>query len=644
MRGAAAAAGRSAAAVEDGQLDPARRRDPRQLLLGAVDLPLRGEVAAVLAGVRVADHHLERAARAAVEDLLDERPGGAQVGDRLEQRHALQLRARLPGELPRRRARRRPYGSSRRSGGRRRCRAVPGLRRARPRRACAGAARRARGWPRRGRGCRASRDGGRTCGRGRGGRRGGRRRPARPGGRGGGRRGRRGRRAERAPSAYPSRAEPLPDLDEDGAEGLVVAARSGTTPITVVDIPHAAPSARQLGSGTARGRGRAPARARPRSSPAPTFGLPSRSPPIQVPNRSASLRRSSRSPSARSSSGIAFQKLCSKNQSPCRISSTTRGRLERISSVCQSSVISSASASSTRLALRRRGAVVVEAGEKRRDPAVGLEDRAAGRLGRMRRQDELDPQAGCRPPASALVVDAAALELGERVGERLARDPALGLVLAAAADPVVLLGDVDELEEERERAQDGGLALEPERCDRLAERDRASRRARASRASARMRSSSSSSSWPSLLDEHPPEQVAEQADVGAERGVGGHAPSLERTCRAAGRAPREWSPERPRARIRIRLRSCLDGASGLEPADLLAASQTLSQLSYGPATASHCRDSGAGVAGRASPGRRPRPARSPPTGGSRLRRSRRPRASGRRSRDPRAGSTRASPP
>ena len=123
---------------------------------------------------------------------------------------------------------------------------------------------------------------------------------------------------------------------------------SGTRPITVVDIPHAAPSSRS----SARYRSRASWRARSSASATvsgPTFGLPSRSPPIQVPKRSASPAPASRPTSARSSSGIAFQKLCSKNHSPCRISSTTRGRLERISSVCQSSVISSASASSSRL-------------------------------------------------------------------------------------------------------------------------------------------------------------------------------------------------------------------------------------------------------------------------------------------------------
>ncbi len=46
----------------------------------------------------------------------------------------------------------------------------------------------------------------------------------------------------------------------------------------------------------------------------------------------------------------------------------------------------------------------------------------------------------------------------------------LRLVLAEPTDPVMLLRDVDELEEERERSQDGTLALGPEPGNRVAER------------------------------------------------------------------------------------------------------------------------------------------------------------------------------
>ena len=57
----ASAAGAAAAAVEDRQLDPALGRDAREPLLRPVDLPVRGQIAAVLARVRVADHHLRAA-------------------------------------------------------------------------------------------------------------------------------------------------------------------------------------------------------------------------------------------------------------------------------------------------------------------------------------------------------------------------------------------------------------------------------------------------------------------------------------------------------------------------------------------------------------------------------------------------------
>ena len=83
----------------------------------------------------------------------------------------------------------------------------------------------------------------------------------------------------------------------------------------------------------------------------------------------------------------------------------------------------------------------------------------------------------------------------------------------------MLLGDVDELEEERERAQHRGLAFEAERGDRLAES--ASRAAGAG--IARKRADPLlvvEQLLALLLDEHAPEQVAEQAHVGAERGVG----------------------------------------------------------------------------------------------------------------------------
>ncbi len=98
MRRPSAPTGGAAPAVEHGEHDAALPCHLGELLLGAVDLPLRRQIATVLAGVRVAHHHLEPWARAAIEKLLDERPGATQVCDRLEQGNALERRPRLSCE------------------------------------------------------------------------------------------------------------------------------------------------------------------------------------------------------------------------------------------------------------------------------------------------------------------------------------------------------------------------------------------------------------------------------------------------------------------------------------------------------------------------------------------------------------------
>ena len=93
-------------------------------------------------------------------------------------------------------------------------------------------------------------------------------------------------------------------------------------------------------------------------------------------------------------------------------------------------------------------------------------------------------------------------------------------VLAAAADPVLLLGDVRELEVEGEGAQDARLPLGRQRRDRgtqLVERRPASRLARERPHPLDV----GEQLLALLLDEHPPEQVAEQADVAPQRRVGG---------------------------------------------------------------------------------------------------------------------------
>ena len=63
VRRAAAAPRAAAPAVEDGQLDAALAREPGERLLRPEDLPLGRDDAAVLARVGVADHHLEPRAR-----------------------------------------------------------------------------------------------------------------------------------------------------------------------------------------------------------------------------------------------------------------------------------------------------------------------------------------------------------------------------------------------------------------------------------------------------------------------------------------------------------------------------------------------------------------------------------------------------
>ena len=103
--------------------------------------------------------------------------------------------------------------------------------------------------------------------------------------------------------------------------------------------------------------------------------------------------------------------------------------------------------------------------------------------------------------------------------------------MAPAPEPVVLLGDVRELEEDAEGAEDDGLALERQRRDRLLERLPLTAAARP----ARERADSLDEVehlLTLLLDEDTAEQIAEQANVRAQAGVGSHPPSLR------ARAPR----------------------------------------------------------------------------------------------------------
>ncbi len=109
VRRSAAASGASAAAVEDGEFDVVARRDCRKVLLRAVDRPLCRQIPAVLGRVGVADHHLDPATppieevgeRGLAEQGIDDVAGVLEVVDGLEQRHDGKREAGVPGHLQR---------------------------------------------------------------------------------------------------------------------------------------------------------------------------------------------------------------------------------------------------------------------------------------------------------------------------------------------------------------------------------------------------------------------------------------------------------------------------------------------------------------------------------------------------------------
>src|SRR5262249_43307172 len=105
----------------------------------------------------------------------------------------------------------------------------------------------------------------------------------------------------------------------------------------------------------------------------------------------------------------------------------------------------------------RRRRITVELAKELRDLPVNPENGPPRRLGRMRRQHELH-----RRVASRLAEVAEAL-LG--IGERLGWETPLALVLRPSPDAVVLLGDVRELEVDREGAQDERLLAQVETGD-----------------------------------------------------------------------------------------------------------------------------------------------------------------------------------
>src|SRR5262249_38747500 len=93
------------------------------------------------------------------------------------------------------------------------------------------------------------------------------------------------------------------------------------------------------------------------------------------------------------------------------------------------------------VAARGGGGRVVGFAEQAAHTQVGREDGAPRRLRWVRREDELERARGdCS--RQALVIDPRGRELGERRVQRFAPGLTLMLVLAAAPQPMVLLGEV----------------------------------------------------------------------------------------------------------------------------------------------------------------------------------------------------------
>ena len=285
-------------------------------------------------------------------------------------------------------------------------------------------------------------------------------------------------------------------------------------------------------------RGRAPRRAarasasaRARSSASsivsgPAAGLPSWSPPIQLPKRSGLGAPGTHFQSSPSSAGAASSSDTSKNQCPCRISSITRGRCARTSSVCQSAVTSPAS---SRLDVRApragRGRGSSSSASRLGDAQVRGEDRPARRLGRVRREHELERDRPERPRELGRGPTSGLLEERERLGERLAR--------ARGPRPRTAGG--------------GGCGGAARRCS------RAGSRGRTPAARALWRSSGSArTARAQLVERAAGRGPRARASGSAPRPRAGSRPPARRArgraCRRAGGRPGGAAPRRPRAR------------------------------------------------------------------------------------------------
>src|SRR5262249_22710556 len=101
--GSAAASDRAAAAVEEAEAHAVALEHLNERDLGAVELPAGGEEAPVLVAVRISQHHLldiaaaleETAIAGTLEDRLHDGAAVAQIGDRLEERHDVEIERAL---------------------------------------------------------------------------------------------------------------------------------------------------------------------------------------------------------------------------------------------------------------------------------------------------------------------------------------------------------------------------------------------------------------------------------------------------------------------------------------------------------------------------------------------------------------------
>jgi hypothetical protein len=163
----------------------------------------------------------------------------------------------------------------------------------------------------------------------------------------------------------------------------------------------------------------------------------------------------------------------------------------------------------------RLGLGRVERGQQSSDAHVGEQDRPARRLRRMGGEHELQRDPG---GAFSQLARSDVCEALERLRERLPRRRRLGRVLPAAAQAVVLLRDVRQLEVQRERAQDLRLVAGRQRPHGFADGRDVTRRARV--AGEQPDPLLGLEELPALLlEEDRAERLSEQPDVAPERCV-----------------------------------------------------------------------------------------------------------------------------